>query len=86
MGGWAEGLACADPGARTPIGASENFSFINDQTVKGDGYTKFTPQIPDNVKYIVWLFLFLLIKYEIVSIGQKVYNKRIWFNFDLFCF
>ena len=22
MGGWAEGLACADPGARTPIGAS----------------------------------------------------------------
>ena len=25
MGGRAEGLACADPGARTPIGASENF-------------------------------------------------------------
>ena len=25
MGGWAEGLACADPGARTPIGASGNF-------------------------------------------------------------
>ena len=24
MGGWAEGLACADPGARTPIGASGN--------------------------------------------------------------
>ena len=25
-GGPREGLACADPGARTPIGASENFS------------------------------------------------------------
>ena len=25
MGGLAEGLACADPGARTPIGASGNF-------------------------------------------------------------
>ena len=24
MGGLAEGLACADPGARTPIGASGN--------------------------------------------------------------
>jgi hypothetical protein len=31
MGGRAEGLACADPGARTPIGASGNclpFSFF----------------------------------------------------------
>ena len=27
MGGRAEGLACADPGARTPIGASGNFLF-----------------------------------------------------------
>ena len=26
MGGRADGLACADPGARTPIGASGNFS------------------------------------------------------------
>ena len=25
MGGRADGLACADPGVRTPIGASENF-------------------------------------------------------------
>ena len=25
MGGRAEGIACADPGARTPIGASGNF-------------------------------------------------------------
>ena len=25
MGGRAEGLACADPGARTPIGVSRNF-------------------------------------------------------------
>jgi hypothetical protein len=28
MGGRAEGLACADPGARTPIGASGNFFFF----------------------------------------------------------
>ena len=28
MGGRAEGLACADPGARTPIGASRNFVFL----------------------------------------------------------
>ena len=28
MGGLAEGLACADPGARTPIGASGNFGFL----------------------------------------------------------
>ena len=28
MGGRAEGLACADPGARTPIGASGFFSSI----------------------------------------------------------
>ena len=30
MGGRAEGLACPDPGARTPIGASGiSFSFLN---------------------------------------------------------
>ena len=29
MGGCAEGLACADPEARTPIGASGIFSSIN---------------------------------------------------------
>jgi hypothetical protein len=28
MGGRAEGLACADPGARTPIGTSGNFSLL----------------------------------------------------------
>jgi hypothetical protein len=28
MGGRAEGLACADPGARTPIGVSGNFKII----------------------------------------------------------
>ena len=27
MGGRAEGLACADPGARTPIGASKNLFY-----------------------------------------------------------
>ena len=29
MGGRAEGLACADLGARTPIGASGNFSILD---------------------------------------------------------
>jgi hypothetical protein len=29
MGGRAEGLACADRGARTPIGASGNFYYLN---------------------------------------------------------
>jgi hypothetical protein len=33
MGGRAEGLACADPGARTPIGASGNFSLCSSSTV-----------------------------------------------------
>ena len=28
MGDRAEGLACADPGARTPIGASGNFEYV----------------------------------------------------------
>jgi hypothetical protein len=28
MGGQAEGLACADPGARTPISAGGNFIFL----------------------------------------------------------
>ena len=28
MGGQAEGLACADPGVRTLIGASRNFSSV----------------------------------------------------------
>ena len=28
MRGRAEGLACADPGARTPIGASGNFLYV----------------------------------------------------------
>ena len=31
MGDRAEGLACADPGARTPIGASGNSTFFFDQ-------------------------------------------------------
>ena len=29
MGGWAEGPACADTGARTPIGASGNFDTVD---------------------------------------------------------
>ena len=31
MGGLVKGLACADPGARTPIGMSENFKSISVQ-------------------------------------------------------
>ena len=34
MGGRAEGLACTDPGARTPIGASGNFLNKNRQFLK----------------------------------------------------
>ena len=30
MGGRAEGLACADPGARTPIGASGNYGSVSE--------------------------------------------------------
>ena len=30
MGGWAEGPACADTGARTPIGASGIFKSFSD--------------------------------------------------------
>jgi hypothetical protein len=37
MGGRAEGLACADPGARTPIGASGNFVFILFTNHRKDG-------------------------------------------------
>ena len=33
MGGRAEGLACADPGARTPIGASGNFNYSQSNTL-----------------------------------------------------
>ena len=32
MGGRVEGLACADPGARTPIGASGNFALFQANT------------------------------------------------------
>ena len=34
MGGRAEDLACADPGARTPIGASGNYPYCHDKIVK----------------------------------------------------
>ena len=39
-GGRAEGLACADPGARTPIGASGNVIIINNSLT-------FTPYLCD---------------------------------------
>ena len=39
LGGRAEGLACADPGARTPIGASGNFQLlIIRKKIKGRGF------------------------------------------------
>ena len=33
MGGRAEGLVCADPGARTPIGASGNFDDFEGENI-----------------------------------------------------
>ena len=39
MGGRAEGLACADPGARTLIGVSGNFSTKTKQTGFGFWFT-----------------------------------------------
>ena len=36
MGGRVEGLACADPGARTPIGASGNFVRLNTFKIKSN--------------------------------------------------
>ena len=41
MGGRAEGLAFADPGARTPIGARENFICVMSQNI-------LTATVPDN--------------------------------------
>ena len=35
MGGRAEGLACADPGVRTPIAQSELFLFIANRILRG---------------------------------------------------
>ena len=40
MGGRAEGLACADPGARTPIGASGNFFIL---PIPGEAKAKAMP-------------------------------------------
>ena len=37
MGGQAEGLACADPGARTPIGASRNNCFLLTRAERPEG-------------------------------------------------
>ena len=39
MGGRAEGLACADPGARTPIGPSGNFHCLLPNVVRDKGQT-----------------------------------------------
>jgi hypothetical protein len=40
MGGQVEGLACADPGARTPIGASGNFNILRMVQWRGIGWPK----------------------------------------------
>ena len=40
MGGRAEGLACADPGARTPIGASGNFVISFNVCINDDQFSK----------------------------------------------
>ena len=42
MGGRAEGLACADPGARTPINASGKFKWLRHSKVNG---SKFQPNV-----------------------------------------
>jgi hypothetical protein len=36
MGGRAEGVACTDPGARTPIGVSANIFYFFQDTPKND--------------------------------------------------
>ena len=41
MGGRAEGLACTDPGARNPIGASENFLIVVSQHINFISYIDF---------------------------------------------
>jgi hypothetical protein len=50
MGGRAEGQACADPGARTPIGASGNFCVPN-YCLFGTAYTDTNCQ---NSLHIMW--------------------------------
>jgi hypothetical protein len=56
MGGWAEGLACADPGARTPIGVSGIFSlslsFSSHPAPKGENRLW-------NVPFLIFLLKFV---------------------------
>ena len=42
MGGRAEGLACADPGVRTPIGVSGNFLILYDAKIQNSVLTLFS--------------------------------------------
>ena len=41
MGGGAEGLACADPGARTPIGVNGNLHFTSLRELRDFNYFRF---------------------------------------------
>ena len=50
MGGRAEGLACADPGARTPISAGGNFHFQILMEVQIYNNSKF---FRDNVSFVI---------------------------------
>ena len=52
MGGRAEGLACADPGARTPISTSGNFSNVLNQ-VDTTVYFLLAVLSPVSMHYIV---------------------------------
>ena len=49
MGGRAEGLACADPGARTPIGASGNSTDANSPGWRmGEGGLNFSKRLDED--------------------------------------
>ena len=50
MGGRTEGLACADPGARTPIGASGNY--FNKSIYR----CKLTQMINNDIQKKVWVY------------------------------
>ena len=72
MGGQAEGLACADPGARTPIGASGIF-LISSIDVGGIfSVSRLRPQ----VFYIFGILLFLILRNPCKNF--KSYVMQLW--------
>ena len=67
FGGWAEGQACADPGARTPIGTSGNYLNI---------YTGTTLAGPHQ-KWLFWDILTLTYRSNL-----KICFRRVWKVWD----